>query len=124
MVTKDGKETSLPEYMKGVSKHNFYKDEFLLITRIFDNIVKALISKILMANQDNSNYSYRIEFQIRGLPHLHGVFWLTEKALERYIDKDGDFKDNVTELVDKWVFFLCNICPKFLGTVRNESLCS
>ena len=34
---------------------------------------------------------------------MHGVFWLTEKALEDYKDKNGDFKDNVTKLVDKWV---------------------
>ena len=44
-----------------------------------------------------------IEFQIRGLPHLHGVFWLKQEALEKYKDENGDFKDNITELIDKWL---------------------
>ena len=59
---KDGKmqETPLPKYMKNETKHKFYKDEFLLITRIFDNRVKAFISHILMANKDVEHYSYRI----------------------------------------------------------------
>ena len=52
-------ETPLPEYMKIEGNHKFYKDEFLLITRIFDNRVKAFISHILMANADVEHYSYR-----------------------------------------------------------------
>ena len=58
---KDGKmqETPLPEYMKNETKHKFYKDEFLLITRIFDNRVKAFISYILTANANVEHYSYR-----------------------------------------------------------------
>ena len=44
-------------------KHKFYKDHFLLITRLFHNRVKAFINNILMANSDVENYSYRIEFQ-------------------------------------------------------------
>ena len=40
-------------------KHKFYKDHFLLITRIFDNRVKAFINHILMGNEDVEHYSYR-----------------------------------------------------------------
>ena len=40
---------------------------------------------------------------MRGLPHLHGVFWLEEEAIEKYKDENGDYKDNITELIDKWV---------------------
>ena len=63
LVVKDGKEVPLPAYLKSdevKNKHKFYKDEFLLITRIFDNRVKAFISHILMANKDVEHYSYRI----------------------------------------------------------------
>ena len=85
-------------------KHKFYKDHFLLITRLFDNRVKAFISNILMANEDVEHYSYRIEFQVRGLPHLHGVFWLTKKAAKKYQDGNGEFLDTkVPELIDKWI---------------------
>ena len=63
VVTRNDKdeliETPLPEYMKIHGNSKFYKDEFLLITRIFDNRVKAFISHILMANADVEHYSYR-----------------------------------------------------------------
>ena len=63
VVLKEGEEMTLSEYLKSKhvhDKHKFYKDEFLLITRIFDNRVKAFISHILMANKDVEHYSYRI----------------------------------------------------------------
>ena len=52
----------LPEYKKDhiSNKHTFYKDHFLLITRLFDNRVKAFINNILMANEHVEHYSYRI----------------------------------------------------------------
>ena len=46
-----------------------------------------------MANKDIEHYSYRIEFQVRGLPHLHGVFWLTKDAVKEYQNDNGDFLD-------------------------------
>ena len=49
-----------PKFLSRVQEEITYKDEFLLITRIFDNRVKAFISHILMANKDVEHYSYRI----------------------------------------------------------------
>ena len=69
-------------------------DSFLLITRLFDNRVKSFINNILMSNDSVEHYSYRIEFQVRGLPHLHGVFWLKKEAIEKY---------DVVELIEKWI---------------------
>ena len=40
-------------------KHKFFKDHFLLITRLFDNRVKAFINNILMANEHVEHFSYR-----------------------------------------------------------------
>ena len=71
-------------------KHKFYKDHFLLITRLFDNRVKAFVNNILMANEDVEHFSYRIEFQIRGMPHLHGVFWLDEEKIKNYKQGHSD----------------------------------
>ena len=47
-------------YKKKYAGHKFYKDHFLLITRLFDNRVKAFINNILMANEHVEHYSYRI----------------------------------------------------------------
>ena len=58
-------------------KHKFYKDHFLLITRMFDNRVKAFISNILMANKDVENYSYR---QVETLVHNITPRWQCPKV--------------------------------------------
>ena len=61
-VDKINKIKNLPDYKENdiKNKHKFYKDHFLLITRLFDNRVKAFINHILMANPSIEHYSYRI----------------------------------------------------------------
>ena len=87
----------------GRKKSKFYKNQFLLITRIFDNKAKAFVN-LLTANGDLTNYSYRIEFQIRGMPHVHGIFWLSEDLVKPYKNDNNEFNDLETpELVDKWI---------------------
>ena len=54
------------------NKHKMYKDHFLLITRIFDNRVKAFINNILMANENVEHYSYRIGKCIFSLLSVNG----------------------------------------------------
>ena len=54
-------------------------------------------------HKNNVLFHIPTEFQVRGLPHLHGVFWLNEIAVKKYKDENGDFMDNVSELIDKWV---------------------
>ena len=45
-----------------------------------------------------------LEFQVRGLPHLHGVFWLNQTEAKKYQDGKGNFVDEkVPELIDKWI---------------------
>ena len=47
---------------------------------------------------------YRIEFQVRGLPHLHGVFWLKQTEARKYQDENGEFSDSkVPALINKWI---------------------
>ena len=65
------------EYVNDVmseSKHELFKDYTFLITRIFDARVKSFIKNILMAGgKDRPQfryYSYRVEFQARGMVRL------------------------------------------------------
>ena len=62
------------------SKHELFKDYTFLITRLFDARVKSFISNVLLGSGKDkvpiSHYSYRVEFQARGLPHIHGVAWI------------------------------------------------
>ena len=101
-------------------KHKFYKDHFLLITRLFDNRVKAFINNILIANEDVEHFSYRIEFQVRGLPHLHGVFWLNEEKIQNY-KEGGQFHDaKVIQLIDKYISCSINTKDQDLNKLVKE----
>ena len=105
-VEVDGELTlmPLPEYKAKYWRHKSqdYKDNFLLITRIFDNKVKAFV-KLLTGSGEVEHFAYRIEFQIRGMPHVHGVFWLRKDIMEKYmVDEEYDDKE-ITKLIDKWI---------------------
>ena len=107
LVMENNKEEYIPlsEYKKRFirNKTDFFKNNFFLITRMFNARVKAFI-KLMTADGKFSHYSYRIEFQLRGMPHLHGVFWLNENEIKDCIDENGQYKDeNVVELIDKWI---------------------
>ena len=52
-------------YKKKISKTDFFKDHFVLITRIFDKRVKDFLSLVLM-KKGIEHYCYRVEFQMRG----------------------------------------------------------
>ena len=102
------------------NKSAFFKKHFFMITRMFDNRVKAFL-KLLLATGKVDYYSYRIEFQMRGMPHLHGVFWLSKSEIDRCIDEEGEFKDKeVTELIDEWVSCSLNNEKEALNKLVKE----
>ena len=113
----------LPDYRETVinrNKSKFYKDQFLLITRIFDNKVKAFI-KLLTANGEVQHFTYRIEFQVRGMPHVHGVFWLAEDIVKQYKNDKNEFIDATTpELIDKWISVSLNTGDEELDKIVKE----
>ena len=62
-------------------------------------------------------FLFPIEVQVRGLPHLHGVFWLNEATVNKY-KKDGDFDDlKIVALIDKFVSVSLNTGDSDLDTV-------
>ena len=64
------------------NKHKFYKDHFLLITRLFDNRLKAFIKHILMANENIEHYSYRIG-KLK-LYHFTAIIWTNSPDVNDY----------------------------------------
>ena len=71
-----------------LSKHS------VLITRIFDDRVKSFVKNYInQKGKDKirfSNYCYRVEFQARGLPHIHGALWIDKEWLKEK-NISGDF---------------------------------
>ena len=79
------------------SKHELFKDYTFLISRLFDARVKSFFKNVLLGRGKDkipiSHYSYRVEFQARGLPHIHGVAWIEKDfLLSRGIE--GTLMDN------------------------------
>ena len=57
-------------------RHELFNEYTFLITIMFNARVDSFIKNILLGSGPNkvpiSRYSYRVEFQARGLPHIHG----------------------------------------------------
>ena len=108
----DGKEDSifindepLSEFKKSVNWSEKLRKSIMLITQMFDSRVKAFVKNILMKSGIDL-YAYRLEWQIRGMPHIHGVLWFEASKLRNLIDKStGSFicNDELIKFIDKWV---------------------
>ena len=104
----DGK--SLWDFVNNVmaeKKHELFKEYTFLISLLFDARVKSFIQNILLgpgkdqlgeAKIPISKFSYRVEFQARGLPHIHGVCWIQQDYLTLKNIK-ADLMDNEEEAI-------------------------
>ena len=87
---------------------------------MFDDRVKAFIKNILM-NHKVEYYVYRVEFQVRGMPHIHGVFWLQRDEMKKYQDSGGeDDKDKIVKLIDQWISCSLNTGNEELNKIVRE----
>ena len=78
----------LQEFLQDYNLHNLIKENVLLLTRSFDKRVTEFIKHIIMGTNSPMNiqyYNYRVEFQLRGAGHIHGVLWCDMQQLnEQY----------------------------------------
>ena len=104
---------------------DFLKEHFILITRIFDNRAKDFLN-VVMKSKGIENYCYRIEFQMRGLPHVHGIGWLKKELIQHCLDENGLFREdeegekNVIEFIDKWISCSLNTGNAELDKIVGE----
>jgi len=73
------------EFLAQTNLHELAKKNVLNITRIFDHRVQMFIRHIMTGKANPMNvkfYNYRVEFQMRGAAHIHGVIWVDFDALE------------------------------------------
>jgi ATP-dependent DNA helicase PIF1 len=84
VITVDG--TPMEEYLTDHNLHEMVREEVLTITRSFDHRVHCFINHIVMGKNSPMKvqfYNYRVEFQLRGAGHIHGVLWLDMQAHEK-----------------------------------------
>ena len=83
------------------SKHEFIRRNILTATRNFDHRLKHFIKNIVMSKFNEMHtqyYNYRIEFQMRGAAHVHGVLWIDFDAF--HADKRNQEFNGLKEAMD------------------------
>ena len=82
------------------SRHDLFRNYTFLLTRMFDARVKSFVKNILMGKGLDKvplrHYSYRVEFQARGMPHIHGVAWIQKEWM-----RANQIPDNLSDDPDK-----------------------
>ena len=113
-IDESGKIWNLPDYMdhyfkkEKIGMTDFLRNHFILITRIFDKRARDFLNLVMKA-KGIENYCFRVEFQMRGLPHIHGVGWLKPEIIQDCLDENGLFREDaegeilVIDLIDDWI---------------------
>jgi hypothetical protein len=87
--------------------------------RQFDHRYSALLNQILkpeggvFAPYKLEDYFSRLEFQMRGSPHSHGLYWIENAP--QYIEGDEDSEKFCVEFIDQ--FITCERCDE--GEMEN-----
>ena len=86
IITIDGE--PFEDYVKRESIHELVKKNVLTTTRCFDQRVKAFIKYIIQGKNSPmcvKYFNYRVEFQLRGAGHIHGLLWINVDQIEKMI---------------------------------------
>ena len=82
------------------TRHEVFRNHTFLLTRMFDARVKSFVKNIIMGKGLDKvpirHFSYRVEFQARGMPHIHGVAWVEKDWM-----KSHDIPDNLCDQPEK-----------------------
>ena len=77
---------TIPDFLASLDDRvKITQQEVLKLVQIFDMRVKTLIKSIIMDRNSPfkaNYYNYRVEFQARGHPHIHGVLFCDTKQIE------------------------------------------
>ena len=68
------------------SLHDLVRENVLIVTRNFNNRVRAMVKNVMIGKNNpmhSTFYNYRVEFQVRGAPHVHGVLWINYERVEK-----------------------------------------
>ena len=88
--------------MSWEQKSDLIQKDPVTCARNFEHMVQLFIRDVLKSSimpiGEITDYFYRVEFQQRGSPHIHGLFWI--KNAPQY---EKDSNENVVTFVDKFI---------------------
>ncbi|XP_076870505.1 uncharacterized protein LOC143521483 isoform X1 [Brachyhypopomus gauderio] len=119
ILTQEGKHVS-PDDLDWSERCDLLKRNPVTAARMFDHRFRCFLKDVIMSEAQPigkiADYFYRIEFQQRGSPHSHCLFWVKDAP---QIDKDDD--DKVVAFIDHYV--TCEM-PSADDTEMNEIVSS
>ena len=90
-----------------MEKAELIRKDPITCSRYFDHRMRTMIYQVLSKEngpfKENRiiDYYYRIEFQHRGSPHVHCIFWLADTP--RYIRGNAQSKEKCEEFIDAYI---------------------
>ena len=76
----------LDEFLKNEDFHEMVRENIRTITLNFNKRVKAFVKHVVMGKNSPMHvkyYNFRVEFQMRGAGHIHGVLWLDMTVIDK-----------------------------------------
>ena len=90
------------ENMTWQQKSDLIQKDPVTCARNFDHMVQLFIKDVLKSNEmpigEMVDFFYRVEFQQRGSPHIHALFWV--KDAPKY---EQATDDSIVQFVDKYI---------------------
>lgn len=90
------------ENMTWQQKSDLIQKDPVTCARNFDHMVQLFIKDVLKSNEmpigEIVDFFYRVEFQQRGSPHIHALFWV--KDAPKY---EQATDDSIVQFVDKYI---------------------
>jgi hypothetical protein len=104
-------------------KSELIRNDPVTCARYFDMRIRQLIAIMKRRDgifKDNNliDYEIRIEFQNRGSPHAHGIYWLD--GVPKYIKGDKKSHDLCVEFIDKYITYKYDESIAELITYQNH----
>ncbi|KAK3933210.1 hypothetical protein KUF71_017471 [Frankliniella fusca] len=79
-------------------RRKLVQDNPHIVDSFFDYRVNSFIKKVLQVHYKITDYWYRIEYQHRGSPHIHGVFWIQDAPDVSNIENESE--ENILKVVE------------------------
>ena len=107
-ILKQQSDTRNVDDLTLTEKWEILKQNPITVSRMFDYRFRTFLKKVILSNAHPIgkviDYFYRVEFQQRGSPHTHCLFWI-ENSPKLHSDADA----NIADFIDNYV--TCEIPP-------------
>ncbi|XP_071963919.1 uncharacterized protein [Antedon mediterranea] len=120
LLSQTGDQRNIDD-LEWADKCNLLKSNPVTVARMFDKRFHTFLKKVILSETQPigkvTDYFYRIEFQMRGSPHVHMLVWVENAPV---FNEDEDKK--VIEFIDKYIS--CSVPRQFVDSEMNEIVTS